>query len=426
MAAPEPAIPRRPSRRRSIVLITLVVLFAVLVLAVRWIGQPSRVAGLILSQAGKALGLEITAAGASEYRLRGTPMLLIRDVVARQPGATTPLLRAERIQLEVPWATIRAAGNDLTVRRIELDAPHLDLAALQRWQATRPASKTRIPTLTDGMRVLRGRVIGDGWSVDALDIDLPALYPDRALTAQLRGRFTSGTIAAPFDLDAALTRFAANAGLGLSGDVSVESSPWSLPMRLVLSGLVRDGNDGMGVDVIRLGAVARYRNGDTVLPFVFGLAGPLRLHSGELTMTPLGFALRGRDAMPSLHARGGFAFGDALALRLDGMIADWPKAWPALPEPLQSSVSALPFKYEYRGRADLSDTSALQLQRDATRFDGHFRLPEMLTWIDTIDQGTPLPPLAGQLSTPKLVIGGATLEGVEVDFAPAPGEAITP
>jgi hypothetical protein len=426
MATPEPAIPRRLLRRRNVFLIALVVAFALLVLALRWVGQPSRVAGLILSQAGDALGLEITAAGASEYRLRGTPMLLLRDVVARQPGAPTPLLRAERIQLELPWATIRAAGDDLTVRRIELDAPQLDLAALQRWQATRPPSKTRIPTLTDGMRLQRGRVIGDGWSVDALDIDLPALYPDRALSAHLRGRFISGTLAAPFDLDAALTRFAANAGLGLSGDVGVESPPWSLPMRLTLSGRVRDGDDGMGVDVIRLGAVARYRNGETELPFVFGLAGPLRLRSGEVTMTPLGVALRGRDAMPSFHARGGFAFGDALALRLDGMIADWPKAWPALPEPMESSVSALPFKYEYRGRADLSDTSALQLQRDATRFDGHFRVPEMLTWIDGIDQGTPLPPLAGHLSTPKLEIAGGTLEGVEVDFAPSPGEAMTP
>ncbi|HEY5850786.1 MAG TPA: hypothetical protein VIT62_08500 [Lysobacter sp.] len=425
MAAPEPAIPRRPSRRNA-VLIALAVVLVLLVIALRWVGQPSRVAGLILTQAGNALGLEITAAGASEYRLRGTPMLLLRDVVARQPGAPVPLLRAERIQLELPWATIRAAGDDLTVRRIELDAPQLDIAALQRWQATRPPSKTRIPTLTDGMRVVRGRVIGDGWSVDGLDIDLPALHPDRTLTARVRGRFTSGTLAAPFDMDAALTRLAANAGLGLSGDVGVESPPWSLPMRLTLSGRIHDGIDGMGVDVLRLGATARYRNGETELPFVFGLAGPLRLHSGEVAMTPLGFAVRGRDAIPSLHAHGGFAFGDALALRLDGLIADWPKAWPALPEPMESSVSALPFKYEYRGRSDLSDTSALQLQRDATRFDGHFRLPEMLTWIDGIDQGTPLPPLAGHLSTPRLEIAGATLEGVEVDFMPTPGEAITP
>ncbi|UNK50541.1 hypothetical protein MNR01_05915 [Lysobacter sp. S4-A87] len=413
-------------RRRNALLIALVVALLLLVLALRWVGQPSRVAGLILSEAGKSLGLEITAAGASEYRLRGTPMLLLRDVVARQPGAATPLLRAERIQLELPWATIRAAGNDLTVRRIELDAPQLDIAALQRWQATRPPSKPRIPTLTEGLRLVRGRVIGDGWSIDALDIDLPALYPQRSLSAQVRGRFVSDTLAGPFDLEAALTRPAANAGLGLSGSVGVESPPWSLPMRLTLSGLVHDGVDGMGVDIIRLGAVARYRNGETELPFVFGLAGPLRMHSGEVGMSPLGFALRGRDAIPSLHAHGGFSFGDLLTLRLDGLIADWPKAWPALPEPMESSVSALPFKYEYRGRPDLSDTSAMQLQRDATRFDASFRLPEVLAWIDAIDQGTPLPPLAGHLSTPRLEIAGATLEGVEVDITPALGEAMSP
>ncbi|MFC3816061.1 hypothetical protein [Lysobacter sp. GCM10012299] len=413
-------------RRRNVLLIALVVAFVLLVLALRWVGQPSRVAGLILAEASKSLGLEITAAGASEYRLRGTPMLLLRDVVARQPGAPTPLLRAERIQLEVPWATIRAAGDDLTVRRIELDAPQLDIAALQRWLATRPPSETRIPTFTDGLRLVRGRVIGDGWSVDALDIDLPALYPQRSLSAQLRGRFVSGTLAAPFDLEAALTRPAANAGLGLTGSVGVEQAPWSLPMRLTLSGRVHDGDDGLGIDIVRLGAAARYRNGDTELPFVFGLAGPLRVHEGEVRMSPLGFALRGRDAIPSLHARGGFAFGDVLALQLGGLIADWPKAWPELPEPLESSVSALPFRYEYRGRADLSNTSAMQLQRDATRFEGRFRLPEVLTWIDAIDNGTPLPPLAGHLSTPRLEIPGGTLEGVEVDFTPTPGEAMSP
>ena len=86
-------------------------------------------------------------------------MLLLRDVVARQPGAAEPLLRARRIYLSLPWSTIRARGGDLTVQRIELDAPQLDLAALQRWLATRPPSvETRLPTLTDGLRIIDGRV----------------------------------------------------------------------------------------------------------------------------------------------------------------------------------------------------------------------------------------------------------------------------
>ena len=38
-------------------------------------------------------------------------------------------------------------------------------------------------------------------------------------------------------------------------------------------------------------------------------------------------------------------------------------------------------------------------------------------WIDRIGRNTPLPPLDGRLSTPRLVIAGATLEGVEAEFS---------
>ena len=36
------------------------------------------------------------------------------------------------------------------MQRVELDAPILDVPALQAWLATRPPSETRIPTLTHG------------------------------------------------------------------------------------------------------------------------------------------------------------------------------------------------------------------------------------------------------------------------------------
>ncbi len=414
MAAQDVTIP--PPRRRRLWLIAMLVALALLVLALRWVSQPSRVAGLILSQAGKALGLEITAGGASEYRLRGTPMLVVRDVVAKQPGATTPLLRAERILMEVPWATIRAAGDDLTVKRIELDAPQLDIAALSRWQATRPPSKTRIPTFTDGMRIVRGHVVGDGWSVRDVDIDLPHLHPDRAVTARIKGRVDVGSTRIPLDLHAALTRPAAGAGLGLNGRIAIESAPWSIPMQARLSGRLHDGDDGIGLDGLRMGAQARYLNGATQQPFALGLAAPLRFREGTLRLAPLGVAVRSAQLIPTLDAHGAFSLGDTLALQLEGGMPTWPQDWPALPAPLGQSSAPLPFKLGYQGHADLSDVAALTLQRDTTHFDGRFRLPAMLDWIDAGSQGSPLPPLSGRLTTPRVEIAGATLEGVEVEF----------
>lgn len=415
MAAPETVL---PSRRRRIALIAIVLALALFALALHWVSRPSRVAGLVLAQVGNALGLEITASGASEYRLRGTPMLSIRDVVAHQPGATTPVLRAERIRLELPWSTLRARGADLTVRRIELDAPEIDLAALQRWQASRPPSEPpKIPTLTDGLRIVRGRVIGDGWSVGSIDVDLPSLAPQRAAHATLRGRVDSGTLRVPFDVVAAVTKPAADAGLGVHGEVSVQSGAWSLPMTATLSGRLHNGDDGLGLDRLRVGANATYRNGETTLPFTWGLAGPLRVHGGELRIAPLGAVVWGSGLVPSLESSGALAFGDMLRLDLRGALLAWPRAWPELPAPLSQSTSPLPFALAYAGRANLSDPVALELRRDATRFDGRFRIDDMLAWIDRFDRGTPLPPLQGRLSSPMIEIAGARLEGVEVEFS---------
>ena len=66
--------------------------------------------------------------------------------------------------------------------------------------------------------------------------------------------------------------------------------------------------------------------------------------------------------------------------------------------------------------SDFADVASLRLRRDATRFDARFRLPEMLAWLDDVATGTPLPPLRGSLSTPKLEVAGATLEGVEIEL----------
>lgn len=414
MVATEPLPKPRPRRRGWVVLI---VSLALLALALHWFSRPQRVADLILAQAGDALGLEITAAGASDYRLFGVAMLVIRDVVVREPKTQTVVLRAERLLLELPWSTIRSRGADLTAKRIELDAPVLDLAALQRWQASRPpAEPARLPRLTDGLRIVRGEVVGDGWRVQGVDVDLPLLDPDRPVRTHLVGRVVSGTLQLPFDVHAGLTRPVAGAGLGIVGRLEPQSPPWSLPMHTTLSGRLHNGDDGIGLDALRLGADASYRNAGTDVPFTLGLAGPVRFHEGRLRLPHLGLTLWGAGVVPKLQGAGSLTFGDTLDVRLQGALQSWPRAWPALPAPLSESTSPLPFLLDYRGRADLSEPVSLRLSRDGTRFDGRLRVPVVLQWIDTFGRHSPLPPLEGRLSSPKLEIAGATLEGVEVEF----------
>ncbi len=430
-ATPAPAEPPQRTRRRWHLIIAKgagIALLLMLLLSLNWMTRPSQVAGLILEQVGDALDLEISSDGAAEYSLRGTPRLVVRDVVVRQPGADSPLLTADRVYLSLPWSTVRsmgagARGEDLTVQRVELDAPQLDLAALQRWRDSRPPSEeVRIPTLTDGLRIVGGKVIGNGWSIDRVGLDLASLHPDQPVAARLDGRFVNGDTSVRFDLQVALTRPALDAGFGAAGIATVVTPAWRMPMQLQSSGRLHDGDDGFGLDDFKLGAEARHVGGNRELPFVYGLAGPLRYRDGRFTIDPLGAVLRGDGVVPDFDADGAFAWQDLLALRLDGTLEAWPDAWPTLPPPLGQSDSPLPFVLDYRGPANLSGGTDLQLRRDETRFDARFRLPQVLDWLDQFAAGTPLPPLDGRLSTPRIEISGATLEGVEVEFNDGGGE----
>ena len=101
----------------------------------------------------------------------------LRLYSALSPALVLLDLMLPKISGEEVCRTIRARGDDLTVQRVELDAPVLDVPALQRWLATRPPGETRIPTLRDGLHVVRGRIVNDDWSVDGIEVALPSLSP---------------------------------------------------------------------------------------------------------------------------------------------------------------------------------------------------------------------------------------------------------
>lgn len=401
---------------------------ALLVLAVslRVALRPEHVTGLLLSRASEALGLEIVATGIGEYRLAGTPRLVVRDLVAREPGSGRPLLRAGRIAIAVPWSTIRSRGALLEARRVEIDDAVLDLPALQAWLARRPpGEETRIPTLTEGLAITRGRVEANGWAIDDIALDLPHLQAGKPVATRLRGRYLDAPLSIGFDLHVVLSRPAAEAGLGVAGNIVVaggaasgaDAAPgWRLPAQLRLSAPMRIADGALHLAPARLAMSARHESGGSRWPFALGLNAPLQVADGRMRMAPAFVALRGEGAMPSFDARGALAFGERLALRLDGRLPDWNEAWPALPPPIGQSDSPLPFRVDYLGKSDLSGPATLHLHRDAARFDGRLRLPELLAWIDTPAGTSPLPPLDGRVTAPRMEVSGAQLEGVEVEI----------
>ncbi len=407
-----------------------IVLLALL-LSLRFALQPERVTRLLLDRTGRALGLEITASGIGEYRLRGTPMLVVRDVMAREPGAAKPLLRAERIHLSLPWSTLRARGTDLTVKRAELDGPVLDLPAFRHWLSTRPTGESRIPTLTGGLRVTNGTLDNGNWSIDAIDIDMPKLAPGKPVNAQVRGRYVDPPRRIIFNLAVALSQPAKRAGFAAVGPVTVQSNDWSLPASIKLSGPLLIDDDAVRLTPARLAMAARYKSASNKsasndIPLALGLSGPLQFKDSVWTWAPAGVALRGEDRVPDLSAHGALAYGRALVLELDGNIPAWPDAWPALPPPLSASKSRLSFGVRYNGKADLTGVAALRLSRDTTRFAGRLRVFDVSKWISSKPPTSPLPPLDGVLTTPALKISGAQLDGVEITFDDPDIPAIEP
>jgi hypothetical protein len=408
-------------RRAALALLLVLVLFALAL----WLLPSQRVTSLLLGRIGTSLGLEVSVGGASEYRLRGTPAVVLRDVIAREPGARTPLFRASRVFLSLPWSTLRARGAVLDATRLELDAPAIDLPALQHWLATRPPTKEkRLPGFRDGLRIRDGRLFGDGWRIDDIAIDARRFQPTARFEARVRGRYVAAPLSVPMDLAVSLARPDAllqqrATGLGVAGTLSVEHArDWRMPAYLTLSAPLRVA-DTVELAPARIGLAARYETGATRLPFALGLRGPLRI--GEaIVLAPAMLVLHGHgaaetDPVPPLQAHAILAWQERLVLQLRGTIAQWPPAWPALPAPLDASRAPLPVALDYAGRVDFSDPATLSLSREATRFDARFRLPKVLAWVDAADHGAPLPPLDGRLVTPRLDIGGVRLDGVEMD-----------
>ena len=324
------AAPRTRMRRLRRLLLFLI---AATLLAL-WLLQPERAGRLLLWQAGNALGLKISA-GAIDYRLRGTPHLDLHDVVAQRPGDSTPLLRANHLFVSLPWRTLRSLDDELSLQRISLDGPVLTLPALQRWLASRPASKTRLPTLIHGLHLRDGRIDNDDWRIEQLTIDIPILQPRQRLRMHVQGRYLAPPLSIPVDLAVSLVTpqrllDGQRAGVAGAGRLTLHETNWQAPMQIFLAGPLRIGKDSALLQPAKLGIAGHYQNAGTRLPFRLGLHGPMVFNNASWRFVPATVVLAGDGKLlPSAQARGSVTLGLRLRLQLDGQLAGWPVGWPA-------------------------------------------------------------------------------------------------
>jgi hypothetical protein len=364
------------SRRRWIVFGVVVALLAFGAWLVDRQLEPQRLTATVLGRLGTALKLDIAFTGTPDYAFRPEPRLRVPNLVVTDPATGVVVLRAQRLDVSLPWSTVR--GGPVVITRLDLQQPVLDVAGVRRWIAARPKAPFTLPTLTAGLGVRDGTLLGDGWALRALALDLPRLAQDRPADATYGFRFQR-----------------AATDLHVRGRVHLAHAALASTFAL-------DGG----------AALAR---ADAPIAASFAFAGDFASTDAAFALRAERFHVAGKAPVPQLDGRLQLTSARDLRARFDGTLADWPEGWPALPPPLGEARGPFPLALRYRGAADFSAPLALGFAIDGARLGAATRVAEMMAWLDQ-PHASPLPPLTGHLTLPQLDMEGITLRGVRVDM----------
>lgn len=164
------------------------------VIAVYWLLQPERFTAMLQDQA-RAAGLDLSLASPASPTLFPRPALELKGITLNAHGAGMPILLAARGRLALPWSTL--LGGATVISRLEIDAPRVDLDALQDWFAslpTSPASTTpQIPRIDTGIRISRASVVrGNTTLLDNLALETGQLTPGQTFSLDATARNSRG------------------------------------------------------------------------------------------------------------------------------------------------------------------------------------------------------------------------------------------
>ncbi|MGN2249259.1 AsmA family protein [Frateuria sp. GZRe14] len=121
--------------------------------------QPERFTAMLQEQAHQA-GLELSLANPASPTLFPRPALELEGLTLTAQGASMPILLAANGRLALPWSTL--FGGPTVISRLEIDAPRVDLDALQAWLSSLPsggAGAPNIPRIDTGVRIARGTIV---------------------------------------------------------------------------------------------------------------------------------------------------------------------------------------------------------------------------------------------------------------------------
>lgn len=157
---PEPAPPRPRRRRWPYALLAIALLGGATALALRHYTRPEQVTALLVAQTHELLGAELVIHGEARYGVLPKLRAILPKPALRLPGAATPFVRADALEVVLPWRNLWADRYE--IERLELVRPVLDLDALAAWLATRPPSQAAPPQVRFAVHLDGGTVVKDG------------------------------------------------------------------------------------------------------------------------------------------------------------------------------------------------------------------------------------------------------------------------
>lgn len=168
-------------------------LLLVTVIGVYWLLQPDRFTATLQAQA-RAAGLELHLASPARPALFPRPALELEGITLNEQNARMPILLAARGRLALPWHTL--FGGPTVIARLEIDAPRVDLDALQAWAASLPAANVahppQIPRIDTGILISRASVVrGNNILLQNLALETGQLSPGKPFSLDMTGRDAS-------------------------------------------------------------------------------------------------------------------------------------------------------------------------------------------------------------------------------------------
>lgn len=157
--------------------------------------QPERFTAMLQQQAHGA-GLELSLASPASPTLFPRPALELQGLTLTAQGASMPILLAASGRLALPWRTL--FGGPTVISRLEIDAPRVDLDALQAWLSSlppRPANAPpNIPRIDTGVRIARGTLVrGNQLLLRDFSLDAGSLLSGRAFPLVMSAKDADGT-----------------------------------------------------------------------------------------------------------------------------------------------------------------------------------------------------------------------------------------